>query len=250
MAERRGTRLTLVPAVSRGEAAVQAVEEGRRLVAVLSGLSADQWQAATVCPPWTVRDMATHVLANHQGMASVREVVSQLAAALRRGGDLVDAMSATQIERRAGMPGSAVVQALSEAVPASVRARRRWPGVLRAARLPIALAGQQEWWSLAYLHDVIYTRDAWMHRMDICRAVGIEPELDRAHDGALVQRVVQEWADRHGQAYRLELTGPAGGSFSGGSGEPVELSLDTVEFCRNVAGRGAPEGLLAVPVGY
>ena len=74
------------------------------------------------------------------------------------------------------------------------------------------LLGVDERWSLAYLHDVIYTRDMWMHRMDICRAAGVAPELDAVHDGSIVQRIVQEWADRHGQAYELELTGPAGGT--------------------------------------
>jgi hypothetical protein len=113
------------------------------------------------------------------------------------------------------------------------------------------LLGVEERWSLAYLQDVIYTRDAWMHRMDVCRAVGLAPELDRAHDGAIVRRIVQEWADRHSQAYALELTGPAGGSFSGeGAGSRAELELDAVDFCRAVSGRDNPSGLLAVMVGY
>ena len=246
------TRLTIVPAMSRSEAMALAKAEGQRLVALLESLSPEQWAAPTECQPWTVRDMATHVLGNHEALASLREQLHQLIAARRHGGDLVDAFGVVQLARsRRRCPLADIVERLRTALAASVRARRRWPGALRAGRTTVPLLGQDERWSLAYLHDVIYTRDMWMHRMDICRAAGVQPELDAAHDGAIVQRIVQEWADRHGQAYALELTGPAGGSFSGaGVGEETQLTLDAVDFCRAVSGRDNPTGLLAVMVGY
>ena len=65
----------------------------------------------------------------------------------------------------------------------------------------------------------------------------------------LIADVVAEWAERHGQPYRLHLTGPAGGTWSAGSGGP-ELELDAVEFCRVLSGRGAGEGLLAQQVPF
>jgi uncharacterized protein (TIGR03083 family) len=247
------SRLTLVPAVSRSEGAVLAVNEGRKLVAQLAALTPEQWEAPTECPPWTVRDMVTHVLANHEGLASMREQLHQLMAGRKRGGSIVDGVSAVQLDERRSKTPADLLGAYEGVLEASVRARKRWPAPLRSFRLSIPLGDHEERWSLAYLHDVIYTRDAWMHRMDICRAAGVEPSLNRAHDGAIVQRIVQEWADRHGQAFALELTGPAGGSFacSGSTGgEPVSLTLDAVDFCRGVSGRGEPNGLLAVSVGY
>jgi hypothetical protein len=51
-----------------------------------------------------------------------------------------------------------------------------------------------ERWTFAYMTDVILTRDPWMHRMDITRATGTEPQLTAEHDGVLVA----EWAQRHG----------------------------------------------------
>jgi hypothetical protein len=102
---------------------------------------------------------------------------------------------------------------------------------------------------MGFLFDVVLTRDTWMHRMDITRATGREPELDSDHDGVLVDDVVREWAQRHGQPYRLTLTGPAGGTWFSGSGGP-DLKLDAVEFCRVLSGRGSGEGLLAEQVPF
>lgn len=244
-----GTRLTVVPALSRVEAAAVAGVEADRVLSLLGSLTPEQWQAPTECAPWTVRDMACHLLGNHEGLASVREVLHQLIGARRAGGNLVNAVSALQIADRSSLSTADVLAQMLAAFPASVRARGRWPAVLRSIRWTIPMRDHEEKWSLAYLHDVIYTRDAWMHRMDICRAVGVEPVLTAEHDGVMVARIVQEWADRHGEAYELELTGAAGGSFSGGQGAE-RITMDAVDFCRAVSGRGNPSGLLAVEVGF
>jgi hypothetical protein len=109
----------------------------------------------------------------------------------------------------------------------------------------------QERWRLGYLVDVILTRDAWLHRIDVCRAIGTAPLLTAEHDGRIVADVVGEWARRHGQSYELVLTGPAGGTFGGGraAGAP-RLELDAVQFCRILSGREAGAGLLATEVPF
>jgi hypothetical protein len=95
--------------------------------------------------------------------------------------------------------------------------------------------------------DVIYTRDAWLHRVDLARATRKPLELTPNHDGRLVADVVRDWADRHGRPFSLRLDGPAGGSYQRGvRGE--ENSLDAVEFCRILSGRGKGAGLLATRV--
>ena len=54
---------------------------------------------------------------------------------------------------------------------------------------------------------------------------------------------------RHGAPYRLELTGPAGGSWDAvGSGE--QITMDAIEFCRAVGGRSPHDGLLTVQVPF
>jgi hypothetical protein len=53
--------------------------------------------------------------------------------------------------------------------------------------------------------------------------------------------IVAEWTRRHGQPYRLELIGPAGGSwYSDTTGE--EIVMDAADFCRVLAGRSGPDG--------
>ena len=61
--------------------------------------------------------------------------------------------------------------------------------------------------------------------------------------------MVAEWARRHGQPFTLELTGPAGGSFTAGTGGDA-LGFDAVEFCCLLAGRGEPTGLLRTVVPF
>jgi hypothetical protein len=111
------------------------------------------------------------------------------------------------------------------------------------------IGGQRERWRLGFLVDVCYTRDVWMHRVDIARATGRELVLTADHDGVLIADIVREWAARHGQPCTLTLTGPAGGTWTWGDGGPT-YELDAVEFCRTLSGRAVGEGLLATPVPF
>ena len=96
-------------------------------------------------------------------------------------------------------------------------------------------------WSIGYATDVILTRDAWMHHLDLARATGRDPVLTTDHDGIIVADIVAEWGRRHGRPYRLELTGPAGGRWSSGTGGQ-EIVMDAADFCRVLSGRPAPDG--------
>jgi hypothetical protein len=99
------------------------------------------------------------------------------------------------------------------------------------------------WQPLAYLVDMGFTRDVWMHRIDITRAAGLTAQLTGEHDGRIVADVVAEWSRRHAQPYTLVLTGPAGGRFTAGTGAP-EQRLDAVEFVRILSGRADGPGIL------
>jgi hypothetical protein len=97
--------------------------------------------------------------------------------------------------------------------------------------------------------DVIYNRDAWMHRVDVTRAIGREMMLTPNHDGRLIADAVAEWARRHGQPFRLKLTGPAGGEYAAGNGDE-HIELDAVEFCRILSGRALGSGLMSTEVPF
>ena len=61
---------------------------------------------------------------------------------------------------------------------------------------------------LGYLMDIVYTRDVWMHRVDICRATGRQPVLTAEHDGRLIADMVADWAHTNRHMFSLHLTGP------------------------------------------
>jgi uncharacterized protein (TIGR03083 family) len=228
-----------------------AATEYQRMVALLRRLPSEAWTARTDCPAWDVRQMAAHLLGMVEMAASLRDQLRQTRAARARGGLFLDALTALQVDERRDMPPAAIVDRYAARWPKAVAGRRRTPGFVR--RRPMAIkqvvGGREELWTIGFLVDVILTRDPWMHRIDIARATGVENPLTPDHDGVLVADVVAEWADRHGRPYELRLTGPAGGTFSAGTGGP-SFELDAVDFCRMVSGRAAGDGLLATQVPF
>lgn len=221
-----------------------------RLLAVLRSLRPEDWTRPTDCSEWDVRQMVAHLVGAAEGNASAREAVRQLRLGRRlaqQGQDDVDGINALQVQERQDASPVQLVEALADVAPRGVRGRRRIPALVRA--VPVPFGPPLGTRPVGYLMDRIYTRDAWMHRIDICRATGAELELTPEHDGRLVADVVEEWARAHGQPYELLLTGPAGGAFASGPGGP-RTELDAVDFVRILAGRGTGPGLLATTVPF
>jgi uncharacterized protein (TIGR03083 family) len=238
------------PALDHRTAMQLAETEYARFTAALKRLSPDDWQKATVCEGWDVRAMVTHSLGMADLVATPFETRRQMKEAKKRGGVFIDALTGLQVEERADLDPVHIVHQFEKAGPRAAKGRRRIPGILRSRQtLPAAETDGADPWSLGYLVDVILTRDAWMHRMDIAAAVGHEPELTPDHDGILVDDAVREWAVRHGQPCSVFLSGPAGGSWTFGTGGPT-IELDAIDFCRTVTGRRAGQGLLETPVPF
>jgi uncharacterized protein (TIGR03083 family) len=228
-------------------------EHGRTIDA-LRDLGPDDWARPTSCPEWDVRQLACHMVGMAEFPSSPLEIARQQrkAAAVhaRRGGQMVDALTQVQVDERASWTPEQVVRGAVRAAPRGVRGRR-WISAC-AARAPLPgtqlVNGREESWTVGYLLRTVLTRDPWMHRTDLAAATGRPMALTPEHDGVLVDDVVAEWADRHGRPYRLELTGPAGGSWRRGDADLV--TLDAVEFCRIISGRGAGVGLLGTQVPF
>jgi uncharacterized protein (TIGR03083 family) len=225
-----------------------AATEYDRFLAQLRRLSPADWRAETDCPAWSVRDLAGHVVGMSEMSASIPEQLRQMRAAGKAGGVFIDALTALQVAKHRGSTTEQLVQRFASVGPRAAKGRRRTPGFVRRRTMPVKqeVGGVEESWTLGFLVDVVLTRDTWMHRIDIARAVGGELELTPDHDGVLVADVVAEWAQRHGQPCELTLTGPAGGRWSFGSGGE-EITEDAVEFCRGLSGRGAPAYGTEVP---
>jgi len=238
-------------ALPRAIAMRLAATEYQRFADTLRSLGPGDWATPTECPGWDVRAIAAHALGMVEMAASIRETNRQLNLARSHGGVFIDALTALQVNERAGMTPAQITARFAAQAPRAARARRRTPGLIRRRTMPVLqhVGGREEAWTIGYLIDVILTRDPWMHRADIARATGTDLVLTAKHDGALVADVAAEWAARHGQPYTLHLTGPAGGTWRHGDDGPL-IETDAIEFCRVLSGRGHTDGLLAVQVPF
>lgn len=256
-------RADRIPPIGHAEAMRLTEAENARLLAQLRGLTAGQWQAPTDCPGWTVRDVVVHLIASAQAQASLLEFGRQVVAGRRLtaetgGRHWVDGLNEAQLRGRAAWTEATLPDRWERHSARALTARRRLPAPVRA--LPVLPLGtglgvHVGWQPLRYLFDMGFTRDAWVHRIDIARAAGVAPELTPGHDGRIVADILAEWSRRHGQPYTLTLRGPAGGDFTAGgdfasgggcmAGDGGDAqAVDAVEFVRIVSGRAEGAGVL------
>ncbi len=243
------------PAIDRATAARLAETEYARCADLMAQVQPAQWTAPTVNTGWDVRATVGHMLGMVQMVGSLRQFVSQQAEALRtarraKAPVSLDALTALQVRRNAGLTTAELVDAWHRFTPKAARGRQRLSGLLGQRTMPEAqlVNGKLERWTIAYLADVILTRDPFMHRLDIAAATGIAPVVTPEHEGRLVDDVVHEWAARHEQPYNLELSGLAGGVWGTDTSEPIRL--DALDFCRIISGRGTAQGLLTTGVPF
>ena len=226
-----------------------AAEEYRRLLAVLGDLDDDGWRAPTDCIGWDVRAIVAHLAGGARWAATLRELRRQARHGRRLlpDADVVDGMNEVQVRERADHTPAQLLEELTAVAPRAVRARARLPRLIRA--MPMRFGPPLGTQPLGYLYDRILTRDAWLHRVDICRAVDRPLVLTADHDGRIVADVVDEWAQLHGRPFELVLTGPAGGTWrQGTAGDRIEL--EAIAFCRILSGRASGDGLLATRVNF
>jgi len=240
-----------VAALDRATATRLAETEYQRVEQQLRSLDREQWARPTCCTGWDVRAMAGHMLGMTEMAASVVESARQQRAARKAAGVFIDALTAHQVTTRADLSTIELLDRFAKKGPKAVAGRRRAPGFARRRSMQTQASadGPMEEWTMGFVFDVILTRDPWMHRIDIARACGAPLTLTADHDGVLVADVVQEWAGRHGRPCSVNLTGPAGGTFTFGTGG-VELEADAVDFCCALSGRGDHAPALDTPVPF
>ena len=241
-----------IPRIRHAEAMQITATENARLLDQVRELGSADWNAATDCTRWSVRDVVVHLIASAQAQASPIEFFRQVWAGRKLNGQVggthwVDGVNEAQLRARRAWTADQLPQKWESAAAAALTVRRRLPALIRA--LPVLPLGTQlgtelGWKPVAYLFDIGLTRDVWMHRIDIARAVDRPLHLTVEHDGRIVADIVAEWARLHDDPFTLDLQGPAGGWYSArGGGEPTRL--DAVEFVRILSGRGDGGGVLS-----
>jgi uncharacterized protein (TIGR03083 family) len=238
--------LTQIRRIERAEAPALALAESNRFLDLLRSLRDDDWSKPTDCTRWDTRGIAAHVLGWSETL-SMRQMMrlQRLGKPVARelGGSLIDGMNEVLVRQRADIPPAELLARLEQALPRAVAARSSVPAPLRL--LPMSTPEGRI--NLGYLNDHIFTRDMWIHRVDITRATGARMELTADHDSRIVADVAADWGGRHRRPFALVLEGPAGGVYERGSGGE-EHRLDAVAFCRIVSGRAEGTGLLATRV--
>lgn len=224
--------------LSRAEARALMTHQNERFLSLLRSLSGDDWDARTDCAPWTPKDIAAHVLGWADGFASFKELGHQYRTAIKRRsqfGNMTDAVNQVQVEERGHLSPDDLVRRLDEALPrfASFRGRVGGPGRFVPFYDP-GLLGRA---NLAYLLNTIFTRDIFMHRIDISRATNKEIDLG-LREARLIEDVIVDWGRRTGANATVMLSGPAGGAYRVGQGYATTIAGDAVEFSRVLAGRG------------
>jgi uncharacterized protein (TIGR03083 family) len=246
------TAVEAIPALGHDEAMGLAEAEYDRLLAVIDDLREDDWSRHTDCTDWDVKALLGHVLGMLELQSDVDERMRQIKAAAgvaaQTGCLRLDALTALQVREHETLAPDELRRALHEAAPRGLAARGAMTAEQRAAPYEPLLPGEGTW-TFGYLFDVVHTRDPWIHRVDICRAIGHDVTVSSDHDGRIVADAVADWARRHGKPFTLTLSGPAGGSFTAGPGG-ADRQLDAVEFCRILSGREQGEGLLATRVPF
>lgn len=248
--------VTDIQRIDRGDAATLATSAYEQLDALLVTLEPAEWTRRTDCPAWTVADMVGHMIGAAKSQDSFREFIRQQIHGVRHrsafDGNAMDAWNDLQVRDHASLTPEQRLAELRRCGVRGVRGRMRFPRLLRGISVGLDMGGSTadgmpDKLQLGHFVDVILTRDVWLHRIDIGRATGRDPQVDSAADRRIVHDVVGEWAGRHGEPFDLELTGPAGGRFRAGAGG-TRLTLDAVEFCRVLSGRAPGKGLLGVRV--
>jgi uncharacterized protein (TIGR03083 family) len=247
------TPISALARIDHAEAMDLTVVEHDRFYTVLDRLEEDDWARPTDCPGWDVRSVAIHLLASAQAQASPKELIRQIRSGRKLGFPRWrDRANGAQLAARRSWKNSEIVDRWAVTSYQALHARQRIPALVRA--LPVLPLGEVDgvrfgWKPVEYLYGIGFTRSAWMHRIDVSRAVGREPEVSPEHDGRIIGDLIAEWATTHSEPFTLRLSGPAGGKYVRDAANPGEaVELDAIEFARILTGRATGSGVLRHPL--
>ncbi len=225
---------------TRAEAWSLAEAQNDALVAELRALNPEDWNAPTDCERWRVKDIVAHLLGWAEFFTSASEFRLQLRALVPGKRELptaTDVQNELQVNDRRDLSPQELLAGLEKALPRFLTFRTR---ATRMAGIVPFYAGILGPATVGLLMATVFTRDVFMHRIDIARATGRELAVGES-ERRLVADVVRDWGRRSKADARLLLTGDAGGDYVLGSGSRARISGDPLEFCRIMSGRAEPE---------
>jgi len=278
-AQRKIQDVADIAPLSHKEAGSMARGEVDRFIALLETLSAADWSKPTYCPLWNVQQMVSHQAGAYAGYAKWAEFKRQWAPIPqpKPGQMAVDAINDIQVADRAGATPAQLIAELREVGPKAIANRQRMPALVRGLRFDMSLFliawrpsdilgamrspyGQtavsfnrkeqdfQGLMRLDYITDLVYIRDTWMHRIDICLATGRKMVLTNEHDGRMTALVMRDLGEQlkgvlGGKTVAYDIPGLGGGCFKiGPSSTPdATIQMDLLYFNVLASARISPD---------
>ncbi|TDO35675.1 uncharacterized protein (TIGR03083 family) [Kribbella sp. VKM Ac-2527] len=210
---------------------------------LLASLDGDDWHRRTVCDEWDVADIAGHLCGQAEDVIRPWSFPLRDRRAKRVYPDVVllDAHMMVQADDHRGTPPAELRARFDRLWAKASRIISRNPGLIRRIQFKVDGIPGFERIELGYVQDILLARDLWMHRDDVCQALGREFDAG-PYAEEVVAQVMLDLVDGPFWGARptvvLELTGQGGGIYHLGSGEPVAtLRTDAVGYMRTVSGR-------------
>lgn len=237
--------LATQPGIKPKEGEALSLALGQDFTGLLARLSPEEWAAVTPCDPWTVKDIAAHLLGWCDALCSPRALAAQTRAGLRRRkrfGSILDAHNDGQVEAARPQSPEEVLERLHVMLPRAAKLRRRLGTGLHYVPAYAGFLGGA--FNLGYLMNAVFPRDLLVHTIDVADATGREVPIGPA--GARVAAdMLKDWARRTGASATVELTGPGGGTYVAGDGAGATISAPTAAVVHRLAGR-TPSAHIAV----
>ena len=214
--------------------------EQRQLDEIVAGLSADQWDAPTPSPGWTVVDQIGHLCYFDGAAVTAITDPDAFTGAVR---DLMDA----------GQAGTSGVDDLTLGpfraldLPERLEAWRRNRRALATAAAELGERDRVSWYGPSMGAKSFLTArlmEVWAHGVDVCDAIGAHrPATDRLRHIAHLGYVTRGWSyanrdlDLPADGVRLELTAPSGALWTWGDASDDTVRGRAEDFCLVVTQR-------------
>jgi uncharacterized protein (TIGR03083 family) len=206
---------------------------------MLASIEGTEWQRRTVCDAWDVADIAGHLIGQAEDVIKPWSFPRRFRKGKRvyPGVPRFDAHMMVQADEHRGTPPAELRAVFDRTWAKATRAISRNPELIR--RVTMNVEGLPM--ALGYVWDILLARDLWMHRDDVCQALGRSFDAGPYAEEIIAQVVYDVdtlpfWGER--PAVVLELTGQGGGIYRLGRDEPVgRAAVDAVSYMRTLSGR-------------
>lgn len=209
---------------------------------LMESLDGTEWKQRTVCTEWDVADIVGHLC----GQAD--DVIRPWSFPLRDrrakkvypGIVLLDAHMMVQADEYRGTAPAELRVRFDKLWGKATKTIARNPGFIRNLTMKLEGIPGFEKLTMAYIQDILLARDLWMHRDDVCQALGRDFDAGPYAEEVVAQVMLDLVAGPFwkGTPVVVVLTGQGGGTYRLGEGEPIAtVQTDAVGYMRMVSGR-------------